>query len=148
VREIIGNIWDVPCDIICVTTNLCINSKGEAIMGKGIALQAKEKDPSTAIVLGELLQHGIIRPNPIGSYNKKSIYSFPTKIDWRFKSSLELIHYSSLQLKEVWNYAPDNTTICITRPGCGNGGLSWDTVKNILKRHWGNIDEFIVVNND
>lgn len=54
-----GDLFTYPMDItdaVCVTTNGCINSKGSAIMGKGIALSAKELFPNIEIKLGTLLK--------------------------------------------------------------------------------------------
>lgn len=49
-----GDLFTYPMDItdaVCVTTNGCINSKGFAIMGKGIALSARELFPNIEIKL-------------------------------------------------------------------------------------------------
>ena len=44
-KEVTGNIWDYPADIVCITTNGSTTRNGSAVMGKGIALQAKERYP-------------------------------------------------------------------------------------------------------
>jgi len=44
-KIVYGDIWKYPADVICITTNGDINSRGRAIMGAGIALQAQQKHP-------------------------------------------------------------------------------------------------------
>lgn len=89
-RERVGNIWDYvgnPKTAIVVTTNGCIDKKGEAVMGAGIARQAKERYPMTARRLGNFLSHNAL----LGEHREDEwnipylinrdplIFSFPTK---------------------------------------------------------------------
>ena len=41
-REIFGNLWEAECDLRVITTNPMINAKGQAVMGRGCALEAKQ----------------------------------------------------------------------------------------------------------
>jgi hypothetical protein len=45
VKEIVGNIWDYydKGHWIVITTNGIVNKNGEAIMGRGVALEAAKK---------------------------------------------------------------------------------------------------------
>lgn len=49
-KETFGNIWELakPYDGIVITTNGYVNKRGEAVMGKGIAYQAKQREPEIA----------------------------------------------------------------------------------------------------
>ncbi len=119
-------------DATCITTNGTINSKGNAIMGKGVAAKAKSLFPYIDSNLADSI-------NRIGNhvseiYLNPLIIAFPTKTDWRLNSTLELIERSCIELaklieKRNWE------TVTMTRPGCGNGGLRWEQVKPIVEKH-------------
>lgn len=90
-KEQDGNIWDyieIPNNAICVTTNGCVDKFGEAIMGAGVAWQAKKKFPGLAQRLGLFLQMNAERFGrkkeeywniPYLIWQKPIIFSFPTK---------------------------------------------------------------------
>jgi hypothetical protein len=148
------DIWNTidSVDILCITTNLCTNSKGEAIMGRGIAAEAKARYPDCAQVLGTLLLQGNNQPCKIAQDGRTEIWSFPTKNKispyeellpryknkntqgtfpgWMGKSSLERIALSASQLRTTTK----NKIVALPKPGCGNGGLNWEDVKQVLDR--------------
>jgi hypothetical protein len=62
-----GDIWESSEDYICITTNGYINVKGECVMGKGIALQCKERFPEFPKILG----NHILKNNNIPMINEK-----------------------------------------------------------------------------
>jgi hypothetical protein len=133
--EINGNILDyfpnkIPA--IAVTTNGLTDSRGNAIMGKGIAKQAKERYPRLPKILGEMLIEFGNRVHLIDGRGEYLIYSFPTKTDWKYKSNIRLIGQSSIELMNEMNYHKIPALI-MTRPGCGNGGLDWDYVKPMIQ---------------
>ena len=43
--EVQGNLFELPGDVLCITTNGYISSKGKAVMGRGCALEAKKLSP-------------------------------------------------------------------------------------------------------
>jgi len=55
--EAFGNIWDHidEYDAIVITTNGFVKNNGEAVMGRGIALEAKERYPELPRWLGTAL---------------------------------------------------------------------------------------------
>ena len=61
------------------------------------------------------------------------IYAFHTKFHWKEKSSLELIKTSTEELRELLISLPSRAKVLLPRPGCGAGGLDWETVKLILQ---------------
>ena len=130
------NIWELmhEFDAICVTTNGIVKSDGKAVMGKGIALQARNLFPGIDVALaGHLKLWGNI-PAIIWHDAMCKIVSFPTKNDWKDKSSLELIDQSAFLLSHMiegygW------TKVAMTKPGCGNGGLNWADVEPIIVKH-------------
>jgi len=121
--EVSGNIWDFD-GFHCVTTNSVVKQNGELVMGRGVALDAATRYPSIPKKLGDLVkQYG---NKPFIFFDEK-IISFPTKHHWKNPSDIELIIKSSKSialLAEIYNL-----TVFLTRPGCGNGGLQWDSVK-------------------
>ena len=127
------DIWSLAdrADAICITTNGLTKANGEAVMGKGIALQARQRFPGIDRVLGDHLRYngnipGIIKVNP-------TIVSFPTKNDWRDKSDLDLIEksakfFAAMIEKHGWH------KVVMPKPGCANGGLRWPQVEPIIDR--------------
>ena len=59
-REITGNIWDFYAQgkWIVITTNGNTKSNGEAIMGRGVALEAAQRLPELPQMLGQRLRAG------------------------------------------------------------------------------------------
>lgn len=140
-EELVGNIWRecIGFDALCVTTNGVVKKNGDAVMGKGIALEAKERFPTLPTILGRKLAssgnnvHYLCHANVGAELNSVALISFPTKHHWRERASLELIKRSAYQLvkladKNGWE------KIILPRPGCGNGGLVWATeVRPVLE---------------
>jgi hypothetical protein len=132
-----GNLWTVPhAKYICVTTNNVIKSNGEAVMGKGIALQAVEYAARTfnGVNLPLLLAEWLRNPaggSHVGLLRPTNIISFPTKYDWRCGSSIALIRQSAKELMALihdpaFELGPLDI-IALSPPGCSNGGLDWET---------------------
>lgn len=141
-KEVKGDIWDCHDrgHWIVITTNSVVNSS-RAVMGKGIALEAKERFSELPILLGEKLtrwgNHVYLFRPPI------RLITFPTKEDWRLNSLPTLIAQSAFELMMMWKGSIRQPTIYMPRPGCGNGGLDWKDVKPILERYLD--DRFVVV---
>ena len=124
------NIFDEPCDAVCVTTNGIVKTNGEAVMGAGIAKEANIRY-NVAAVLGSKLTTRGNHCYVLGEFDHKNLVSFPTKHDWRADSSLELIEQSCRELVEL---ADNNHWRVILLPmvGFGCGKLDFNTVKNML----------------
>jgi len=145
--EEFGDFWTIQGDARCITTNGALRSNGDAIMGKGIALQAKQRYPRIEYTLGRLIQkYG----NHV-FYLGNGLISFPTKHHWRDnKSDIELIKRSAVELVSLFKGDvpidnKSNRRILLTRPGCGSGNLNWTDVRPVLQTIL-NSNEFIVVN--
>lgn len=142
-----GNIWDMECNWLCITTNGIIRRDGRAVMGRGIALQAKQKVPDIDLVLAESLQSygNVVRP--LMRWKDTLLLSFPTKHDWKQPSNIQLIEQSARQLKVLFDNELKKPIIVLPRPGCSNGGLEWKDVRQILLPILVE-DNFVVVCND
>jgi hypothetical protein len=129
------NIFNIaentPETAVCVTTNGKRKFNGEAVMGKGIALEAN-KIFHISKELGELLFiHGNI-PFDLGPMTyrntrgyKYRIITFPTKHDWKNPSDINLIKSSAEKLVKICDN--NHITKCYLPPvGCGLGGLDFN----------------------
>ena len=139
-KEITGDIWDYHGwgYWIVITTNGSLNTKGEAMMGKGIALQAKLKFPRITKWLGINLTN---KGNQLFVNHPFRIITFPTKDNWKERAKLSLIATSCKELVEACKGTTDE--VYMIRPGCGNGQLDWKDVKPILEEYLDN--RFVVV---
>jgi hypothetical protein len=129
------DIWSIALrsDAVCITTNSIIKKDGHAVMGAGIALQAKQKYKNIDWYLALHIQTngntvGIIRPTG------PRIISFPTKHHWKDNSDLQLIEQSAIQLARLikehgW------TKVAMPKPGCANGKLNWTDVEPIIDKY-------------
>lgn len=147
-REINGDIWDYydKGKWIVITTNGTIKNNGDAVMGRGIALQAKNRFPELPKELGELLE---AEGNRLFIYLKKRLFTLPVKHNWWEKADLTLIERGIYELGEIYDDCPGmvSSDICLPRVGCGNGKLNWEDVKPILEKYLKD-DRFIVVNKE
>lgn len=140
-KEITADFWEVwiNYDFVCIPTNGCVKKDGCAVMGAGLAKEARERWPGIDLALGTNIKvFGIgvtaIHWLEIGA-KEIDIYAFPTKYHWKEKSSLELIEKSAKELVEkVEGFIVDGGwKVLLPRPGTGYGRLSWEKeVKPIL----------------
>jgi hypothetical protein len=135
-----GNLWTYPAHIRVITTNGVVDRNGCAVMGKGIALQAKQRYPNLPQQLGELL---LENGNHV-YYLDNNIISFPTKHHWKEMSNISLIRRSALELRE--KIISKGLVVAMPPPGCGNGGLVWKDVYPILEDILD--DSFVVLFNE
>lgn len=128
-----GYAWlELPnYDGLCITTNGCVKNNGAAVMGKGIALEAKHKISGIDFTLGKSLKDNGNHVALLKKYKGKFIFSFPVKYYWRDKADIQLIKRSCEELNEI--AIAYNIKILLPKPGCGAGQLKWDFVKNEIK---------------
>lgn len=131
-REIKGNIWDFyvedPLNYICITTNGFVKKNGECVMGRGCAQQCRDRFPEFAKELGKSI---VDTGNRVYLFEKLRILTFPTKRVWWENSDLELIRKSTEQLIVFADNMPE-VTFYLPRPGCSNGGLQWEDVREAI----------------
>ncbi len=133
-KEITGNLWDYVNDgCIVITTNGVVNNKGECVMGRGTAAQAKKRYPGLAIRIGNMIKkHG----NHVWLFDVDETFliTFPVKHRWQEPADPELISQSVDEMLETVSYAFAVKEVFMPRPGCGNGGLDWKDVKPLLSK--------------
>jgi len=139
-REIEVNIWNKWEEgrIVCVLTNGMVNSYGEAVMGRGVALEAAHRMKNLRGYLGALLEGN---GNHVFWMPENNLYTFPTKHNWRDSSSPALIAQSAFELMGHISFRGHNE-VYLPRPGVGNGGLLWEDIKSLLE---GILDDRVIV---
>ena len=138
----IGNLWEVKADFRGITTNGNVTKSGNAIMCKGVALQAKKKFVDIEKELGLIILAGgnrlhLLNPN---------LFSFPTKYNWRDRSSLNLIRQSVAELKGLAERIPDRI-FAIPLPGTENGGRKPHEIWPLLQDLPDNVKVVVLTSN-
>lgn len=132
------DIWTVPgAQAICVTTNGTLTKDGRGVMGRGVALQARQRFKHADYSLGHFIKtHG----NCVGVFieemsllSEKAIVAFPVKHEWFERADLELIKTSARQLVALADERGWRRVV-LPRPGCGNGQRTWAEVEPLLKK--------------
>jgi len=128
------DILDIPDKYWrCVTTNGVVKDNGECVMGAGVAKAIKGKYPEVPRILG---QHIKMWGNIVWADHPNKLIYFPVKHKWWQMADLKLIESSTKQLFAIIEAHPNwfaNQPIFLPRPGCGNGKLSWDDVKQVIE---------------
>lgn len=136
--EVFGDIWELAADnkasAIAITTNGFVKKNGNAVMGRGIALEAAQRYPGIESDLGDLL---FTAGNEVWLIATDETYKFdvltlPVKYNWWEKADIELIKKSIRRLVDFTDNSKYNLVL-IPRPGCGNGKLKWEDVKPIIE---------------
>lgn len=131
-KEIRGDLWDYYEKIdhvICITTNGFLKKNGDAVMGRGCAYEATQYIPGITRILGRHIRAngntaGILRVTA----DEWAIIAFPVKHVWWEPADPELIKVSVAWLVNEAEANPSITYV-LPKPGCGNGRLTWITVK-------------------
>ena len=128
-----GDIFEAETEAIINTVNTV------GVMGKGIALQFKQKFPQNFDIYKKACEKNELKVGKLlitesNSLFFKYIINFPTKKHWRNPSKYEYIEEGLINLIE--NIKKLNIkSIAIPPLGAGNGKLEWEKVKKILEKH-------------
>ena len=113
-----------------------VNCSG--VMGRGIALQFKEKFPDNFKAYSKACKNYEVHTGQMFVFNTgqltnpRYIINFPTKRHWRSASYVEYIELGLDDLvKEVKEI--DISSISIPPLGCGLGGLNWEDVRPLIE---------------
>ncbi|HKW61669.1 MAG TPA: macro domain-containing protein [Candidatus Acidoferrum sp.] len=126
-----GDLLKEKSDAIVNTVN-CVG-----VMGKGIALQFKQRWPSNfrayeAASRRKEIKTGRVFIYDLGEWEKpRYIINFPTKVHWRGDSKLEYIQDGLRDLVKQLKRLGIKS-IALPPLGCGNGGLDWDDVRELI----------------
>jgi len=133
-----GNMWDVfhDTDVFMITTNPIKRNDGAVVMGRGIALEAKQRYPQLPFDFGKELDslHPEIDQQfvgKIGVYDGTPIWFFMVKDHWANNADLGIIGSSCFYLKHGFDLK--DKRIDLNFPGIGNGKLPRDSVLYLLE---------------
>lgn len=126
-----GDLFEAQTEAIVNTVNTV------GVMGKGIALQFKQRFPGNYLVYKKacdqsLLKIGDLLITESNSLFFKYIINFPTKEHWRNPSKYEYIEKGLDTLIEEIKKRKIKS-IALPPLGAGNGKLEWEKVKEILE---------------
>ena len=126
-----GDIFNSSCEYLVNPVNTV------GVMGKGLALQFKEKFPENFNKYKKYCQSGdfVVGKLLIISENNKKIINFPTKIHWKDNSKMKFIE-DGLEKLKIAIEKRNIKSVAMPKIGCGLGGLDWNTVfREICKFH-------------
>lgn len=125
-----------------------VNTVG--VMGKGIALQFKEKFPHNYILYRHACKEHKVKIGEMFTTveqdltGRKIIINFPTKTTWRRPSEYSYIEQGLVSLrKEIIKY--NIKSIAIPPLGSHNGGLDWLRVKAMMEGALSNLNSQIYI---
>lgn len=126
-----GNIIESQAEALVNTVNTV------GVMGKGIALQFREHFPENYLLYKKACEKGEVDIGKMfitathSMLNPKWIINFPTKKDWKHRSSYSYISEGLQDLGRVVQ-SLDIRSIAIPPLGAGQGGLDWGKVKEMI----------------
>jgi O-acetyl-ADP-ribose deacetylase (regulator of RNase III) len=132
IRYTSGNLLDAEVDALVNTVN-CVG-----VMGKGIALQFRQAWPENYEEYRRACEHEEVRPGRMFIYETgrlvkpRFIINFPSKKHWKGKSKIEDVA-SGLDALVQDIRGRGIRSIALPPLGCGNGGLDWGVVRNLIE---------------
>lgn len=133
-------------DMLLSKADCLINTVNcEGYMGKGIAYQFKIKFPENNKDYVRACKNGRLYVGTLHFFceDNITIINFPTKNKWREKSKMS---YIETGLDELIKLLPQLSVKSVAIPplGCGNGGLVWSEVKEVIERKLASVqDDYI-----
>lgn len=132
-----GDMWQIydKTDLFLITANSTLNSRGELVMGAGIAKQAKYRYPQLPKMFGtKIIRHKSDFYGLMVCWEMMpeiKIGLFQTKYNWEDKSPPNIIFKSTYELLV---FAEHYTTmrVDLNFPGIGFGGLTKAEVMPIV----------------
>lgn len=150
-----GDLWQAKAlgRWIVIPTNICVKANGDAVMGKGLALQAQARFHGLARRYGEWLKEREASDSPYvlngRTYpaewepfvdRENRLILLPTKTDWRKPAHTALVRIGLEWLALHEEYRP----LSCPYLGCGEGGLNpCDFIDQMPREFPGDV-EFLV----
>lgn len=140
-----GDMFDHPADGIINTVNTL------GVMGKGVALEFKKRWPENFKAYKALCDKGALKPGVLYVHDTgdlvgkhRYLVNFPTKVDWRNPSKLEYIDEGlDALIDEI--HAHGIRSIVMPPLGCGNGGLDWPVVREMIVERLQDFDDVDII---
>ena len=140
IKYVVGDIIQDTSQCLVNTVNL------EGVMGKGIAYQFKLKYPLNDQAYRKACKDKSINIGKVFIFeeNGKLIANFPTKDKWRKPSQYTYIEKGLANLVlQISAYSIKS--IAVPPLGCGNGGLDWSIIKELLEKYLNPISDDIAI---
>ncbi|MEQ9220241.1 MAG: macro domain-containing protein [Cyclobacteriaceae bacterium] len=134
-----GNLLNAEAEALVNTVNTV------GVMGKGIALQFKNRYPENYKIYRDACKSGTFHTGEIlavkdgNLMNQKWILNFPTKAHWKGNSRYEYISSGLKALRQTLQ-EKNIKSVAIPPLGCGNGGLEWSKVKPMIRQSLEDLD--------
>lgn len=139
-----GNLLAADVEALVNTVNTV------GVMGKGIALQFKERFPDNFAAYEAACKAGAVEVGRMfitetgAMLGPRWIINFPTKKHWRNPSKLEWVEAGLRDLaREI--LARGIGSIAIPPLGAGNGGLAWASVRPLIERILGDLPVEVII---
>ena len=142
-----GDMFAEPVEALVNTVN-CVG-----VMGKGVALEFKNRWPANFRAYKSLCDAKGLKPGHMFVFDTKELFTsegprylinFPTKAHWRSKSKVEYIEDGLDALVEAIR-EHGIESIAIPPLGCGNGGLDWAEVRPLIEKRLSVLDDVDIV---
>lgn len=139
-----GNLLEANTEALVNTVNTV------GVMGKGIALQFKEAYPHNYKVYRDACKNGSFKTGEVLAVKdqdlrgEKWIINFPTKAHWKGKSQYSYIESGLKALKRAIN-SHQIKSMALPPLGCGNGGLEWGKVREMIAQELKDVEADIIV---
>ena len=145
IRFLSGNLLDSDAYALVNTVNTV------GIMGKGIALQFKKEFPHNYSIYREACLKNTFKIGQLLTVEdstlllgERLIINFPTKTHWRFPSEYSHIE-KGLQALVKLITEKEIKSVALPALGCGNGGLRWVRIKEMICQYLEPLDTAIEV---
>lgn len=159
-KEAFGDMLDMECNALVITTNGYVTQSGKCVMGRGIAKQIADRVPVFPYLLGSVINregnHVHVFPT-----KTKALITFPVKPKtvvnngsnvvshcrtsygevtpgFYAKADVNLIERSLIELVALADKHPEWNTILIPRVGCGAGELNYEDIKLLMEQYLDN----------
>lgn len=136
IKLVKGNMFEYGADIRINTVN-CVG-----VMGKGVALVFKKRQPEMFKEYVLACKLGRLRPGRIETWTDKVTgeitINFPTKRHWRDNSKYRDIELGLAALRGFLLHVKDKV-LTIPALGCGHGGLDWKHVRPMIEYYLGDL---------
>lgn len=122
-----------PDVMYVITTNGFVKNDGTLVMGAGIAKDVQRLQKNLPAYLGDMVLAWGNRPYLLPG----NLATLPVKHHWKDRADIDLINTSLRRLRDLWS-SVGRPRLYLPRPGCGNGKLSWYSVRPFVEDVFGN----------
>ena len=130
VKTVTGDIWAFTSTVRVNTVN-CVG-----VMGRGIALDFKDRYPRMFMAYAKACKAGELHPGGVFDWTSPAdgvrILNVATKDHWRDPSQYEWIRMGLKNIKLALATYPGIAKVALPAMGCSNGGLKYEIVREMV----------------